>query len=334
MRGLPGVLGTALLVVAACSPEIVSTAPSGRPSALPSPTAGVIATGLPLPSGSDAPSLEPSPAASPSAAPTPSTGPGTLDVLLPGSAIEVNVAELNLRRRPSTSAQRIEILKRGQVLIVSPYDALWFGFGPVKRDGYTWYPVMKLQTGDADGDLPALPTRPILIGTEVQVGWIASDDGERSYIRAVPPRCPTTVDLGNVEGMLAAERLACFGGPIVLEGTYGCPGCGATLPPMIDPLWIGYQESLDFLSVDASNQIGPIVLRFKPGGPSSPAPGSIIRATVHVDDPAAQSCSGTWFNAAGDVMAVPTVTIVAYCREQLVVDSYEVIGTDTDFFGG
>jgi hypothetical protein len=326
-----GAVALACLLVAACQPDITSSATDApRPSGLASPglttgpgeTAGPSATVLPTAS----PEPTPTPVA------TPTTGPGTLSVLLPGSAIEVRVAELNLRQRPSTSAQRIEILKRGQVLIVVPYDGLWFGVGPVKRNGYTWYPVMKLQTGDADGDLPPLPTRPILIGTEVEVGWVATDDGEETYVQSLPPRCPGTVNLVNVEGMLSAERLACFGGgSIVLEGVYGCPTCGATLPPTVAPLWLGYQEALSFLSVDPPGQIGPLVLRFPPDGPDDPAQGSIIRVRVHVDDPAAATCTGTWPNANDEMVAVPPATMVTYCREQLVVESYEVLGVDPDF---
>jgi hypothetical protein len=77
--------------------------------------------------------------------------------------------------------------------------------------------------------------------------------------------------------------------------------------------------------------IGPLVLRFRPDGPARPAQGSIIRARVHVDDPASASCTGTWPNANDDLVPVPPATMVLYCREQLVVESYEVIGMDAGF---
>jgi hypothetical protein len=314
----------ALLLVAACSPDITSTAPSGSVAGLPSASIPIGASESPGASASEVPSVAPS-----AGPPTPSLGPAGIPVLLPGSAIEVTVAELNLRAGPSTSAARTEILKRGQVLIVSPYDGVFLGAGPVRK-AYTWYHVMKLQTGDEDGDLPALPMRPILIGTEVEVGWIATDNKEVSYVKVLPPRCPAVVDLANVQGMLAAERLACFGGgPIVLEGTFGCPNCGAELQGDFDPIWLNYPQSLDFLSVNASQDIGPVVLRFPPDGPGRPAGGSIIRVTVHVDDPAADGCSITIQGEA----PVPPATAELYCREQLVVDSYEVIGMDAGFGG-
>jgi hypothetical protein len=306
-------------VVAACSPQITSTAGSGAPSGAASP--GASASPLASPAASEVPSVAPSPTAG--ATPAPSIG--TLSLLPPGSAIEVNVAELNLRSAPSTKASKIETLKKGQVLIVSPYDGVWLGAGPIRKT-YTWYPVIKLQVEGPDGGLPPLPTRPVLIGTEVQVGWIAADDKTTSYVRQLPPRCPTTVDLANVQAMLSAERLACFGGQFVLEGTYGCPDCGAELTGDFNPIWLNYPQSLDFLSVNVSEQVGPIVLRFPPGV-DNPAGGSIIRATVHVDDAAAAGCS---IHADGDD-AVPAQTAELFCREQLVVDSYEVIGTDAGF---
>ena len=319
LRNLVGAL--LVIAVAACSPQIVSTAGSGNPTAAASP--GVSAP------GSAGPSVVPSgvPSLTPTVAPSPTTPIGTLSILPPGSAIQVTVAELNLREKPSTSAKRVEILKKGQILIVSPYDGVWFGAGPVKKDGYTWYPVIKLQVEGPDGGLPPLPTRPVLLGTEVVVGWLATNDGAKPYVKQLPPRCPTTVDLPNVQAMLSAERLACFAGPIVLEGTYGCPSCGAELTGDFKPIWLNYPQSLEFLSVDVHDQVGPIILRFPPAGPTNPAGGSIIRVTVHVDDPKAVGCS----IKLGGQPAVPAATAVLYCREQLVVESYEVIGTDPDF---
>jgi hypothetical protein len=224
----------------------------------------------------------------------------------------------------------VEILKRGQVLIVSPYDGIWLGVGPVRKNGYTWYPVMKLQVAVL-GDLPALPTRPVLIGTEVEVGWVAAFSGDSTYVRSLAPRCPTTVDLANVEGMLAAERLACFGGPIVLEGTFGCDGCGGAFPGSFEPPWLASPQAYDFLSVNPPVLYGPIALRFRPDGPARPAAGAIIRVTVHVNDPASQSCRMSGLDSNGALVPISDASAVLFCREQLVVDSYEVLGMDPGF---
>jgi hypothetical protein len=314
-----------VVLVAACSGPIASLAPATLPGATPGPTTEASAG----PSSSEAPSASPPPA-------SPSAGPsiGTLQVLLPGSAVEVAVRDLNIRRKPSTSAKLLGTLRRGEVLIVSPVDNIALGWGPVKANGYTWYPVMKIQVEGSDGRPPELPRYPIVIGTEPFSGWVASDDGTEPYLTAVAPRCPTSVDLANVSGMLPAERLACFGGPFVLEGTFGCGGCGALMFGTYKPAWLATPVELDFLSVDPTEQVGPLALRFPPDGPPLPANGAIIRVTVHVDDPRSTRCTITDREAPdGPGVAVDDETAHFYCRERLVVESYEVLGTNPDFPG-
>ena len=92
--------------------------------------------------------------------------------------------------------------------------------------------------------------------------------------------------------------------------------------------------NFDFLSEDVSEQFGPLALRFRPSGPARPEPGSIIRVTVHVDDARSARCSIKEFDEDDTLVAVDPATAVYFCREQLVVDSYEVLGTDPDFVGG
>jgi len=272
-----------------------------------------------------APSVEPSASLGP---------PPAFQVLPPGSAIEVRVAELNLRRQPTTSAHRLKLLRRGDLLVVSPSDFVAAGWGPIQANGYSWYPVIEVDVVDGDGELDPLPTHPILLGAELTAGWIAADDGTDTYVRQVAPRCPTTVDLLNVSGMLPAERLACFGEPIVLEGTFGCGGCGGAHPGEFKPAWLADSLSFDFLSLDVSDGTGPLTLRFAPDGPPRPAAGSIIRVTAHVDDPRATRCRMSELGDGIELVPVNEATGVLFCREQLVVDSYEVLGTDPDFEGG
>ena len=274
--------------------------------------------------------IEPSPSAAPSVIPT---GPGiwTLDIFPPGAAVQVAVKELNLRENHSTSAKRVDILNRGDVLIISPLDNVSFGYGPFKKGGYTWYPVMV--TPFKDGALPALPAEPIDINAGPPTwGWVASDDGERQYLAALPPRCPNTVDLASVQGMLPAERLACFGGSFVLEGTFGCGGCGGAIAGIFKPNWLASPLSFGFLSVNASERLGPLALRFPPAGPTQPAAGSIIRVTVHVDDSRATKCVMTEADETGEAtLPVDARTAVLQCREQLVVESLDVLGADPSF---
>ena len=319
------IAGAMALALAACTSPSASVAPS---SAAVSP--GTSIAGSPLPSGSVAPSVAPS--TEPSASPGP---PSAFQVLPPGSAVQVRVDELNLRRNPTTSARRVELLERGDLLVVSPSDFVIAGYGPIKADGFTWYPVIKIDVFDGDGRLDPLPTHPIPIGAELDSGWIATDDGEDRFVRQLEPRCPSTVDLANVSGMLPAERLACFGGaPIVLEGTFGCGGCGGAIAGVFQPAWLASPMNFDFLSEDVAEQFGPLALRFRPSGPVAPTPGSIIRVTAHVDDARSARCNIQEAGEGDTLIPVDPATAVFFCREQLVVDSYEVLGTDPDFTGG
>jgi hypothetical protein len=300
----------------------------GGPSATPTGAATATPSATPPATSSPAPTEQASPTATLGPPPTTPVTPGA--VLAPGTAVEVIAVELNLRERPSTSSKRVSLLKRGDVVIVAPLDNLGNGWGPVTADGFEWYPVMQVST--PDGKLPDLPQRPIAnLDGEPVSGWVAAGEGTRPYIRALPPRCPTSPTLRRVAGMLPAERLSCFGAnPIVLEGTYGCPACGVMLPGVFEPAWLAIPIEIDFLSVDPSVEIGPIALRFPPDGPDRPPPGSIIRVTVHVHDPRAVGCSIT-VDASPAAITVHAETAELFCRERLVVDSYETLGTDPRF---
>jgi hypothetical protein len=320
MRNLIARLLVFVVLVGACSGPIVSSASSG-------PTTPGSTPGLTFSTASLQPSA--SPAAASPAPPTPPTA-ITSQVFPPGAAIAVAVRELNLRETPSRSGKRVTILERGDVLLISPADQRSFGWGPVRAGGYRWYPVV-VAAGSGNGQLPALPASPMDLGVDAPVsGWVASDEGDTPFLVALPPRCPTTIDLVNVQAMLPAERLACFGEPITLEGTFGCGGCGGAIAGEFRPAWLASPLNFDFLSVDVTQRFGPVALHFHPDGPSRPTPGSIVRVTVHVDDPRSTRCTMTEGDGA-DATKIDDRTAVLYCREQFVVDSYEVLGTDPDF---
>jgi hypothetical protein len=318
------IAGLAALALAGCSSPSASMAPSQ--SAVP----GSSVTASPIPSAPSQ-STPPASGAPASVAPTASAPPSLLQVLPPGSALEVRVADLNLRRQPSTSARRVKVLERGDLVVISPGDGIGVGYGPVRADGYTWYPVIEVDLIDGDGELDPLPVNPIPYGAELEWGWIATDGGSEPFVRQVAPRCPASVDLENVSGMLPAERLACFGGPIVLEGTFGCSGCGGAIAGEFEPAWLASPLNFDFLSVDVLEQLGPLGLRFRPTGPPRPPAGSIVRVTLHVDDARAARCTMSEMGDGDVLVPVPSETAVYICREQLVVDSYEVLGTDPEF---
>jgi hypothetical protein len=295
-----------------------------------SPTAGPL-----TPTPSSEASFAPSPSPGPSPSTAPSVGPsatpaiGALDIYPPGAAVAVAVKELNLRRNPSTSARRVALLGRGDVLVISPNNNVSFGFGPVSKNGFTWYPVMV--TGLKNGTLPALPASPVDVGADPPIsGWVAANDGETPYLAPLPPRCPTVVDLTNVQGMLAAERLACFGEPITLTGTYGCPVCGDIGGGTYKPFWLATPVELDFLSVNPAEHVGPLAVRFPPGGPERPPVGTRVSVVVHVDDGRSTKCQMT----VGEGTTATTVdrrTAILFCRERLVVELVQTLGPDPSF---
>jgi hypothetical protein len=320
-RGTRKLLISGLVVVlAACSP-----------AASPSPSTPSAATASlqPAPTASPAAATSPSPAASPTSSATPSFG--TPQVFPPGAAVAVAVAELNVRANPTTTAKRIVTLKRGELLIISPTDQLSFGWGPVKANGYTWYPVMRPR-GASTTKLDPLPKAPLDVADGPPVaGWAASDNGKAPFLLAVAPRCPTTIDLANVEGMLPAERLACFGESFELTGTFGCGGCGGASAGEYKPSWLASTMEFDFLSLKSATRLGPLAVRFPPDGPSRPAAGSIVRVKVHVDDPRSSTCTMSEPTNAGTFKPINSGSAVAYCRERLVVESIVVLGTDPSF---
>ncbi len=79
-------------------------------------------------------------------------------------------------------------------------------------------------------------------------------------------------------------------------------------------------------------------IKFPPTGSDAPAIGSIIRVRGHFRDDAATRCAIStiypWVDDPEAVHDVPAVVARLLCRQEFVVDSYEVIGTDPDFGGG
>jgi hypothetical protein len=113
----------------------------------------------------------------------------------------------------------------------------------------------------------------------------------------------------------------------VLTGTFGCGGCGGAGGPVAKPYWLADLFEFDHFWVHWFEDEQPIALHFKPSGPAKPREGRIIRATVHVDDPAAQKCS-YYYGIEEPPFQEPERLAIAWCRERFVVDSYEILGID------
>ena len=231
-----------------------------------------------------------------------------------------------MRFGPCTDAAAYTTWDEGTILLLddSPY-------GPVASDGQPWYVVALANNLDPDGGLPPLPQYPLLPDADTDVGWVPGGDGATALIRPLEPRCPEVITFETLLGMLPAEWLACFDDPFVLEGTFGCGGCGGAGGPLFSPAWLANPFESDFRPRWGDQfEFKTVGLHFKPSGPPKPVEGSVIRVTVHVDDPAAQRCTFTW---ALDEPAfeVPESTAINWCRQRLVVDAYEVIGMDEEF---
>ncbi len=310
-----------VVVMAACAGPLSPTIePSATPSATPS---------------SGPPTTQPTPTdAQATAGPTPDPSAPPLKSLLPGSAVEVAVDQLEMHDLPGPSSPVTRTVVRGDILVLFPSEGIGFTDGPTTVEGHRWYAAVLVVPSGSGDQLPPLPESPVDGRPDPGLwGWVRADSGGQPSLTSVPPRCPTVVNLANVSGMLPAERLACFEDePIVLRGTYGCGGgCGGTGAGTFEPEWLASPLEFDYLSREPWTGNGPLALHFAPSGPPRPEAGSIIRVTAHVDDPRAARCEIRTLGEGIDLVLMDAEFTLDYCRERLVVDSYEVLGTDPEF---
>lgn len=287
-----------------------------------SPSASASASAAAAVSASIAPSAAAS--ASASIAPAQSAPPPVVaapeGLIPPGSIVRVVTDGLRMREEPSTESALVDDLPVDRLLLVG--FAQRSDWGPVSAGGFAWYPVIQLEATE----LPPLGERM----TTSSIGWVAAGDATEAYIQLVEPRCPARpVDLATVERMQPWEQLACLGSEqITLEGTYGCGGCGGLFPGSFEPLWLAHPVNVYPLSTDTTIQLGPVNLRFPPGGPAYPPEGQIVRVVGHFDDPAALGC----VVSPGEPPAPIDARVAElYCREQFVVETIEVIGPDPEW---
>ena len=224
------------------------------------------------------------------------------DILPTGSRVAVTLDGLRVREGPGLATAVLQTLAIGTVLEVG---GRW---GPTVRDDIDWYWVIT-----EDG---------------LVSGYVAASSGQVEYLALLPNRCDELEpDLASLTSHKAWERLACFGDrSLTLTGTYGCPVCGAFEPGTYEPGWLASPENLSFLGWPA-----PITLHFPPElGLVGPANGSIVRVTGHFSDPASATCVISGAPGHFDEPVDPLHAEI-WCREQFVVESYEIIGTDPDF---
>jgi hypothetical protein len=242
------------------------------------------------------------------------------------AAVQALVPQLNLRTRPWLGAKILGV--------VTPNDILLVHSSPFEADGYVWYAGVVVS---AIGELSPLPADPRPAVGEPLSGWFAATKGNVAYVARLKPRCPTSVDLLTVAAMLGAERLACFGErSIELEGTFGCSGCSVELTGTYEPAWLAYPLP-DILWNDPTEGLGTIAIRFSPAGPDRPPQGAIVRVRGHFRDDAAAECSLAipypWELSFDEPSShdLPAIVARQLCRQEFVVDSYDVLGTDPKF---
>jgi hypothetical protein len=240
--------------------------------------------------------------------------------------VVVAVPKIDMRFSSCAAARWYTTWERGTILTISDSP-----YGPVGADGLAWYVVALVNNLDADGGLRALPEPWYLRDSDTDVGWVGiPSDGPRPLVE-LEPRCPKRVTAEKLLAMLPAEWLACFDEPITIEGTYGCGGCGGTGGPTALPRWLADPFEHDFRPRWSPEwEHFSVGLHFGPDGPPKPPEGSVLRVTLHVDDPAAQDCVFR-YSLDEPEFIVPQRTAIDWCRERLVVDAYEVIGMDPNY---
>jgi hypothetical protein len=310
----------AAVVLAGCGGQNPSAAPSASTAAIatlaaeasaPAPSPTVSATDTPAP---------------PSAEPTgvPKRPSPEYPIVLNWAdevAMRVIVSDLNVRTRPSTSGAKIGKAPKNSVFLFQNW--------PTKADGFEWYYGWQAVL-DNDGSIPALPND---FGSSIDrlAGWVAAGTSDAPYLQPVPARCPTTIDVANVQGMLDSERVSCFGSDkIQLTGTYGCGDCGGLAPGSFKPKWLADPLNYSFLSITPFVGPGSLGIRFPPSGDPAPPEGTIIHVTAHFSDAASSTCAIAPMGDSGNVL-IPSGLAKQYCQAQFVVDSFEVKGTDPGF---
>jgi len=272
----------------------------------PPSTADLGSSSKPSASAVSSPSAGATPTAEPTATPEPTPGfEAPAGILPPNSRAVVVVDALQVREQPGLNAAVVDTLSAGTVV------ELAIGYtDPDAVDGIDWYHV------EYDSDL---------------VGSVAGGVGGDRYLELLPARCEDgDPDLAALTSITAWERLACFGDrSITVTGTYGCPVCGIPYPRGgYEPAWLASPDNLAYFGWPDA-----ITLHFKPeAGLNFPPNASIVQVTGHFSDPVSSTCMIRPTMEGVEIGAeVDPVIAELYCREQFVVDAYEIIGSDPDF---
>jgi hypothetical protein len=288
-----------------------------RPTA--EPTAAGSSTPSPSAPADVAASSEPSSSPSPAAAPTPAeTEPPSLGGLANRAVADVAVAGLNLRREPGAGAEIRGTLDEGaRVFVIG---------APQLVEDLAWYRVAVVDgpySGCVEGYCPN------------DIGWVAEGGTpEDAWLRQIELDCPSSpMTAEQLEALRPLERLSCYGGnDIVVTGTLDVCYCDANAPLTYEPLWLAMPLA-PFLFHGTF-----VWVRFEEEPPADLEPGDVVRATLAMDHDAASTCVvRVWPEYLGpgpSGESPPAIDVpdraqaVLGCRTELVMKSYEVIGTE------
>ena len=325
---LPLLIGAILLAILVIILLVVLLTRDGDDRATPSPGASGSAVAATNGANESAPATSGSPASSATAAPTaPPPAVAAPEGILPvGSVVQVTADQLRLRQAPATSAPIVTSANAGEeMFLVTNATAL----GPVQTGGFVWYLAL-YQPGYHDW-----PIRPP--GDPPLSGWVAAGSEGDAFLALAAAACPIgDVDIAGLYALTPWERLSCIGDrQITVEGTYGCGECGGEAVGTFTPEWLAHPIDVDVLRPAFAQPVSVVeslVLRIPPELPQV-APeqaGSTLRVTGHFNDPRSVDCVVAP-GQAGQERVANDLAAEWYCREQFVVDAWEVIGTDPDY---
>jgi hypothetical protein len=265
------------------------------------------------------PSNEPSTSPQPPPTPTPGqTAASSPSSLANRSVADVAVAGLNLRREPGGGAQVRGTLDEGaRVFVIG---------APQLVDDVAWYRVAVVDgpySGCQDGFCPQ------------DIGWVAEGGSAADpWLRPIQLDCPSSpMTAEQLDVLSPLERLSCYGGnDIAVTGTLDVCYCDANVPFTWEPFWLAFP-----LGPFLFHETGTFV-RWEEGPPADLEPGDVVRATLAMEHEAAPTCRTTPFaeffgpTPSGELPPVidtpdPAETVLG-CRTQLVVKTYEVVGTE------
>lgn len=171
------------------------------------------------------------------------------------------------------------------------------------------------------------------------MGWVATPTtGPAAWIKEATIACPPSPTTAEaLATLLPLERVHCYGDrDLTVTGWIDTPCCSGGDPMTISPAWLAAEPSPFFFRTSADDALQvhfPLA-----AGLQLPKTTVIIRATAHFNDPAAATCAAAIAEGAGDRFdpadLPPRERMVVYCRANLVITEYEVVGYRPPFGPG